>query len=136
MARKKFRKLRVCPILGSPKDLNSRSLPPQEDVLLSVMYEQQISKRNGISAKDILKAAVAAIGEKIRKLWIKLKIPIIRVRCIKKHICQLHSRRRQLLQADAFKIETVNFSVKREKLFDIAFCSCLDLEKLFVSQRI
>jgi hypothetical protein len=39
-------------------------------------------------AKDIWKAAVAAVGEKIRKLWIKLKIPIIgvRMRCIKKHI--------------------------------------------------
>jgi hypothetical protein len=39
-------------------------------------------------AKDIWKAAVAAVGEKIRKLWIKLKIPIIgvRMRCIKKHM--------------------------------------------------
>jgi hypothetical protein len=56
MARKKFRKLRVCPIFGSPKDLNSRNLPTQEDVFLSVMYEQQTSKRNGIPSKDILKA--------------------------------------------------------------------------------
>jgi hypothetical protein len=30
------------------------------------MYEQWISKRNEMSAKDILKAAVAAVGEKIR----------------------------------------------------------------------
>jgi hypothetical protein len=65
MARKKFRKLRICPILGSPKDLNSRNLPTQEDVVLSVMYEQRISKRIGMPAKDILKAAVAAVGEKI-----------------------------------------------------------------------
>jgi hypothetical protein len=56
------------------------------------MYEQRISNRKGMPAKDILKAAVAAVGEKIRKLWIKLKIPIISVRCIKKHICQLDSR--------------------------------------------
>jgi hypothetical protein len=86
MARKKFRKLRVCPILGSPKDLNSRNLPTQEDVLLSVMYLQRISKRNGMPAKDILKAAVAVAGEKIKKLCIKLKIPIISVRCIRKHM--------------------------------------------------
>jgi hypothetical protein len=50
-----------------------------------------------------LKATVAAVGEKIRKLWIKLKIPIISLRCNQKHICQLHSRRRQLLQADTKK---------------------------------
>jgi hypothetical protein len=65
------------------------------------MYEKQISKTNGMLAKDILKAVVAAVGEKIRNLWVKLKIPIINVRCIKKHICQFHSRRLQLLQADA-----------------------------------
>jgi hypothetical protein len=58
MARKKFRKLRACPILGSPKDLNSRNLPTQRDVLVSVLYEQQISKRNGMPAKNISKAAV------------------------------------------------------------------------------
>jgi hypothetical protein len=58
------------------------------------MYKQRISKGNGMPAKDILKAAVvvAPVGEKIRKLWMKLKIPIISVMCIKKHICQFHSR--------------------------------------------
>jgi hypothetical protein len=70
MASKKFRKLRVYPFLGSSTDLNSRNLPTQEDVLLSVMYEQRISKRNGMSAEDILKAAEAR--GKNRKLWIKL----------------------------------------------------------------
>jgi hypothetical protein len=55
-----------CPFLGSPKDLNSRNLPTQEDVLLiSMMYEH---RRNEMPAKNILKAAVAAVGEKIRKL--------------------------------------------------------------------
>jgi hypothetical protein len=103
-------------------------------VLLSVMYEQRISKRNGMPAKDILKAAVAAVGEKIRKLWIKLKKPIISVRCIKKHICQLHSRLGQLLQIDAkmrkantFKLKLSIFRSNGKKLFDIAFCSCPNL---------
>jgi hypothetical protein len=77
-----FRKFRVCPILGSPKKLNSRNL-------LSVSYDQRISKRNGMPLKDILKAAVAAVGEKIRKLKI-----------------------RQLLQADAKKRQTDAFKMK------------------------
>jgi hypothetical protein len=73
----------------------------QEDVLLSVMYEQRISVRNRLPAKDILKAAVAADREKIKK-----------VRCIKKDICKFHSRRYQLLQADAKKRQTDVFKWK------------------------
>jgi hypothetical protein len=38
--------------------------------MLSVLYEQRISERNGLPAKDILK--VAAVGEKMRRLWLKL----------------------------------------------------------------
>jgi hypothetical protein len=76
------------------------------------MYEQQISKRNEMPVKDIVKAAVAAVGEKIGKLWIKLKIPIISVRCIKKHISQLHSGRCQLLQADAKMRQSDAFKLK------------------------
>jgi hypothetical protein len=88
----------------------------QEDVLLSVMSEQRISESNGLPAKKILKAAVAADREKIKKVWIKLTISIISVRCIKKHICKLHSQRRQLLQANAKKRQTDVFKWTRSNV--------------------
>jgi hypothetical protein len=111
---------------GTPKDLFSRNLRTQGDLLPNVMYEHRISKRNGIPAKFIWKAVVAAVGEKISELWIKLKISIISVRCLKKQICQLHSRRRQPLQADARKRQTN--AIKLKLLYRFG--------KLFVSQRI
>jgi hypothetical protein len=77
-------------------------------------YEQRI----GIPAKGILKAALAPVGENIIKLWIKLKIPIISfiLGDVNKH-----------MPKRSLQIETVNFSVKRKKLFDIVVCSCPDL---------
>jgi hypothetical protein len=81
-----------------------------------VIEEQRILERNGLPAKDILKAAVAAIEEKIKAVDKADNIPIIKG-CIKKHICKLHSRRGQLLQADAMERRTdvfkLNLSITR-----------------------
>jgi hypothetical protein len=88
MASKKFRKLRVCPILGSPKDLNPRNLPTQEEVLLSVIYEKRISKTNGMHAKDILKAAVVG-GCRGMPLEKRLEICIYKAENTN-HQCEMH----------------------------------------------
>jgi hypothetical protein len=99
------------------------------------MYEQRISKRNGMHAKDILKTAAAAVGEKIKKTVDKALNTNHQCEVhLKKLICQLYSRRRQLQQAfvkkrqsDAFKLKLFIVRSNGKKQFDIAICSCPDL---------
>jgi hypothetical protein len=89
-------------------------------VLLSVIEEQRILERNGLPAKDILKAAVAAIEEKIKAVdkadntnhqgmhqetYMQASFS---TRSTTAGRCHGEANRR-------LQIESVNYSVKREK---------------------
>lgn len=114
----------INPIFGQIKDLESKVLPKNSDVLLSLFYYQ----KNSAKAKN---DAYSEVAKKVIDVWeLKVTIPIIGLKSVMKRIESLHESYQKVIKAPASRSHEIRkqFSeTNQNQLFDISKCKCIKI---------